>query len=214
MRSANEMKSKDYFLATFGNHEWRWSQYGEGDTRSILDKVSCMTACNLFKNGKLVYKPYRTAKIGSKRIGIIGVGYPSANGAGSYDNGVWTFNEYTFYDGDKLFAQVQKYIDELKSYNFDYVIVAAHMCKSTYESDSRYIARTDSLIKNTKGLTAVIQGHYNFATNAETISDKVGTPVLLAHESGANMNSFGRLRLRTNKVSSYLLDERSDLGVI
>lgn len=88
------------------------------------------------------------------------------------------------------------------------------MCKSTYESDSRYKARTDSLIKNTSGLTAVLQGHYNFATNAETVPDKSGKPVLLAHESGANMNNFGRLRIKGSEVSSYLLDERSDLDVI
>ena len=88
------------------------------------------------------------------------------------------------------------------------------MCKSTYESDSRYKARTDSLIQNTKGLTAVLQGHYNFATNAESITDASGKTVLLAHEAGANMNSFGRLQLKGNKVSSYLLDERSDLNVI
>ena len=88
------------------------------------------------------------------------------------------------------------------------------MCKSSYESDGRYYARTDSLIENTHGLTAVLQGHYNFATNAETIQDNKGNTVLLAHESGANMNSFGRLQMKGNRISSYLLDEQSDLKVI
>lgn len=167
----------------------------------------------MFKDGKLVYKPYRTAKIGSKKIGVIGIGYPSPNGQGTYKDGVWYYGSYQFYDGQKLFDQVQKCVDELKSNGFDYIVAICHMCKSTYESDSRYVARTDSLIKNTSGLTAVLQGHYNFATNAESILDKSGRPVLLAHESGANMNSFGRLQLRGSKVSSYLLDERSDLNV-
>lgn len=212
MMSAEQMNDKDYFASTYGNHEWKWGSAEE--TVSILNKSKSITACNFFKNGKLVYKPYRTAKIGSKRIGVIGIGYPSPNGSGSYSNGVWTFGEYTFYDNDKLFAQVQKYINELKAANFDYIVVITHMCRSTYESDSRYIARTDSLIRNTNGLTAVLQGHYNFATNAETISDKNGNSVLLAHEAGANMNSFGRLKLKGNRVSSYLLDERSDLNVI
>ena len=211
MVSATQMNNKDYFASTYGNHEWKWGDPNE--TINILNQNKSMTACNMFSNGKLVYKPYRTAKIGSKRIGVIGIGYPSPNGQGSYSDGEWTYDDFVFYDGDKLFKQVQKYIDELKAANFDYIVVATHMCKSTYESDSRYIARTDSLIKNTKGLTAVLQGHYNFATNAETISDKGGKSVLLAHESGANMNSFGRLKLG-NKVSSYLLDERSDLNVI
>ena len=212
MVSATQMNTKDYFASTYGNHEWKWGDPNE--TISILNKNKSMTACNFFKNGKLVYKPYRTAKIGSKRIGVIGIGYPSPNGSGNYSDGVWTFGEYQFYDNEKLFAQVQKYINELKAANFDHIVVITHMCKSTYESDNRYIARTDSLIRNTNGLTAVIQGHYNFATNAETISDKGGKPVLLAHEAGANMNSFGRLQLKGSRISSYLLDERSDLNVI
>lgn len=214
MYPANEMKSQNYFMSTFGNHEWRWSQYGEADTESILNKVSVsMTACNLFKNGKLVYKPYRTAKIGSKRIAVIGIGYPSANGTGDYSNGEWHYGSYTFYDDQKLFNQVQKYIDELKKAKFDYIVAVCHMCKSTYESDSRYNARTDTLIKNTTGLSAVIQGHYNFATNAEVINDKLGKKVLLAHEAGANMNSFGRLQFKSNgSVVSYLLDDRGDLN--
>ena len=216
MYPAQEMKEQGYFLATYGNHEWRWSTYGEADTEyDILDKlIGVTTACNLFKNGKTVYRPYRTAKIGSKKIGIIGIGYPSANGNGSYEDGIWTYGDYQFYDNDKLFKEVQKHIDTLKSNGFDYIVAVCHMCKSTYESDSRYKARTDSLIQNTKGLTAVIQGHYNFATNAEIIKDKGGNNVLLAHESGANLNSFGRLMLRKGTVTSYLLDERSDLNMV
>lgn len=212
MISAEQMNEKNYFVSTYGNHEWKWGDNEE--TISILNKSNSITACNLFKNGKLVYKPYRTAKIGSKKIAVIGIGYPSPNGSGSYDDGVWTYGDYTFLDDNKLFAEVQKHINTLKENNFDYIVIATHMCKSTYESDNRYIARTDTLIQNTKGLTAVLQGHYNFATNAEEISDKGGRSVLLAHESGANMNSFGRLQLRPGKVTSYLLDERSDLDVI
>ena len=214
MVSAQQMNEKEYFASTYGNHEWRWDTQDNRAIEDILGTNKSMTACNLFKNGKLMYKPYRTAKIGSKKIAVIGVGYPSANGVGDYSDGVWTYGDYTFLDGDKLFAEVQKYIDYLNSNNFDYIVVATHMCKSTYESDSRYKARTDSLIQNTNGLTAVLQGHYNFATNAETIIDKGNNSVLLAHEAGANMNSFGRLQMKGNRISSYLLDERTDLNVI
>lgn len=216
MYPAEQMKKQKYFASTYGNHEWRWSQYGEADTKSILDKLGCMTACNLFykKSNKLVYPPYRTAKIGSKKIAVIGIGYPSANGDGEYSDGVWTFGDYVFYDDTELFNQVQRHINTLKANGFDYIVAICHMCKSTYESDKRYKARTDSLIQNTKGLTAVLQGHYNFATNAEIIKDKDNNNVLLAHEAGANLNSFGRLRLKNNNISSYLLDDRGDLSTI
>ena len=215
MQPAEQMKKQKYFAATYGNHEWRWSQYGEANTKLILDKLNCMTACNLFdKNGKLIYPAYRTAKIGNKRIAVIGIGYPSANGTGSYNNGVWEFEDFKFYDDQKLFKTVQGYIDLFKQNKFDYIVAICHMCKSNYESDNRYKARTDSLIENTDGLSAVIQGHYNFATNAEILTDKGGNKVLLAHEAGANMNSFGRLKFSGKNVTSYLLDEKSDLNVI
>lgn len=216
MVPAQQMKNQRYFATTYGNHEWRWSVYGEANTEyDILDKMAgTICACNLYKNGKLVYRPYKTAKIGDKKIAVIGIGYPSANGTGSYHDGVWSYGEYQFEDGEELFKTVQKYIDLFKENGFDYIVAICHMCKSTYENDSRYNARTDSLIKNTSGLTAVIQGHYNFATNAEIIKDKKNNSVLLAHEAGANLNSFGRLQLKDDKVTSYLLDERSDLSVI
>lgn len=211
---ANQMNSKNYFVSTCGNHEWRWPLNDDISIENVLNKSKSLTACNIFKNGKLLYKPYKTAKIGSKKLAIIGIGYPSANGRETYSDGVWTYGSYTILDDQKLYNVVQSYIDEFKKNKFDYIVVVSHMCKSTYESDSRYRARTDYLIKNTKGLTAVIQGHYNYATQAETILDRSGKSVLLAHESGANMNSFGRLQLRPGKVTSYLLDERSDLNII
>lgn len=86
MISAEEMNAKEYFACTYGNHEWKWGS--EDETVHILNMQNSMTACNFFKNGKLVYKPYRTAKIGSKKVAAIGIGYPSPNGQGSYDDGV------------------------------------------------------------------------------------------------------------------------------
>ena len=214
MQPAIEMRNQKYFLATYGNHEWRWSTHGEANTESILNMCNCMTACNLFKNGKLLYKPYRTAKIGSKRIATIGIGYPSANGEESHSGNIWTYGSYTFYDGARLFSEVQKYIDELKANKFDYIIAVCHMCKSSYEGDDRYTARTDTLIKNTSGLTAVIQGHHNWPKEGEIIKDKSSKNVLLASESGANLSSFGRLKITDTSISSYLIDDRSDLNII
>ena len=214
MNSAIQMNEKQYFVSTCGNHEWRYPLNDDINIETVLNKSDSITACNIFKNGKLLYKPYRTAKIGSKKLAVIGIGYPSANGRETYNDGEWTYGPYTILDDEKLYHIVQTHIDTFKKNNFDYIVVVTHMCKSTYESDSRYNARTDYLIQNTKGLTAVIQGHYNYATQAETIIDKGGKSVLLAHESGANMNSFGRLQMKPGKVTSYLLDDRDDLNII
>lgn len=219
-----------YLAVTFGNHEWYASMGSTSTIINYLNRVNNMTACNLLLNGETVYKPYRAIKIGSKKIGIIGVGYPSPNGRDGTTNSVRTFDGYTFYDGERttslnpssaLYAQVQKYINMFKKKNFDYIIAIAHMDKysdENFNDDTRFNARADSLIKNTQGLDVVIPGHYNYPiTSTYTFTGLDGKSGLIVQEAGASLNSFGRLRFVFNDstpIKSYLLDSLDDLEVI
>lgn len=219
-----------YLAVTYGNHEW---YSAVGTTSTIIEyfnRVDNMTACNLLVNGEPVYKPYRAIRIGSKKIGIIGVGYPSPNGRDGTTSDIKQFEGYTFYDGAQttainagsaLYTQVQRYIDLFKNNGFDYIIAISHMDKyadEDFTADSRFNARADSLIKNTNGLDVVIPGHYNYAINATyTFTDLGGKSGMVVQEAGSSLNSFGRLRFIFNNsqpIQSYLLDEISDLEVI
>lgn len=211
------MSTNGFLFTTPGNHEWKW-QWGAGASKSmdILSRLKCVTACNIFKNGKTVFKPYRACKFGKKKLAIIGVGYPSPNGYGTFkQDDTWEYDGYTFYDGSKLYAEVQKYIDMFKKFKFDYVLVATHMDKFSeedYEDDNRSIARSDLLIQNTSGLTALLQGHFNYRLNPATVLDKNGNKVLICYDAGSNMDCFGRLRIKSDgTLSSTLITDRGEL---
>lgn len=211
------MTTNGFIASTYGNHEWKW-MWGEGASKSIeiLNKLKCITACNIFKNGKEVFKPYRALKVGSKKIGIIGVGYPSPNGFGDTSgNKIWSYDGYEFYDGQRLYDLVQKHIDMFKSYKFDYIFVICHLDKETEESlpsDTRCIARSDLLVQNTSGLTGVFQGHYNYRLNPQVVLDKSGNKVLIAYDAGSNLDCFGRLRIKKDgTLTSTLITSRSKL---
>ena len=211
------MSTNGFIASTYGNHEWKWN-WGEGASQSmnILNSLKCMTACNIFKNGKEVFKPYRALKVGSKKIGIIGVGYPSPNGFGDTSGDkIWSYDGYDFYDGNRLYEIVQRHINMFKSNKFDYIFVICHLDKITEESqssDTRCVARSDLLVKNTSGLTCVFQGHYNYRLNPQVVYDKDGNKVLIAYDAGSNLDCFGRLRIKKDgTLTSTLITSRSEL---
>jgi len=84
--AVNRYKEQDYFAVTIGNHEWNHaSSYTIWDADTAVncwkqmesDNVKRLVACNLFRkeNGVWVqpFKPFKTLKVGKKKIGIIGV---------------------------------------------------------------------------------------------------------------------------------------------
>lgn len=93
------MQGMDYFGITTGNWEFKWSPITTA--MSYLNKLSGygLMACNvndssgvpLYKGGiNSEFPGCKTLKIGSKKIAIIAVGYPSPNGFetyGNYDDG-------------------------------------------------------------------------------------------------------------------------------
>lgn len=226
-----------YIATTYGNHEWKFGN--ATTTTDYLRRMNNFTACNFIKNNgnfSSYNKPYRAIKIGDKKIGIIGIGYPSPNGKNdSYDgtNGIWYYDQYLFYDAtnDKskqeqkkaanssLYKQVQKYIDLMKRNNFDYIIAIAHMDNNRDEDfydDSRFRARAEYLLMNTSGLDFVIPGHRNYPTDPLFTTDLNGRSCMVMPEAGSGLNSFGRIKLKFDG-SGYeykLLRSISDLDII
>ena len=218
-----------YLAVTYGNHEW-YSAVGDGATcNGYLSRVNNMTACNLLSSGSTVYKGYRAVKIGDKRIGVIGVGYPSPNGRDGTTSDTRTFDGYTFYDAQQttelnptsaLYTQVQSIVDKMKASNFDYIIAITHMDKYADESftaDTRFNSRADFLIQNTDGIDLVIPGHYNYEIDSTySYTDRGGNTGIIVQEAGASLHSFGRIKLKFDGTapSSYLLKSQSDLEEI
>lgn len=227
-----------YLGTTYGNHEWKFGS--SSSSLSFINRLKMFSACNFFNsNGTLAgtyNKPYRTAKIGNVKLAVIGIGYPSANGSGSYNSSTqkWSYDGYTFYDSvnnastqqnraaanTALYKEVQKHIDYLKGEcGFDYVFVFTHMdryAKENFDGDSRFFARSEFLIYNTSGLDGVIPGHWNQWDDRITFTDKSGRNVQHFYEAGASMDYIGRIRIniKNHTIDNYLLDDRGDLNYI
>lgn len=223
-----------YLAVTFGNHEWKSSVGSASACVGYMDRITAMTACNFLYNNTVKYKPTRAVRVGNKKLGIVGVGYPAPDGRAdqgypTYED-IKTIDNYKFYDayrtGDSqpnsvLYKQVQKYIDEFKNNGFDYIIAITHMDKyadEDFDQDKRFNSRADRLIKNTSGINVVIPGHYNHPINeVYTKTGLDGNQGIIVQECGASFHNIGRLRFKfddANPIQSYLLDDRGDLEVV
>ena len=77
------MKELDYFAIVIGNHDWNWPNNGAWSAKGAIDAWGHLNivSCNLFKreNGewKQPFKPYKTIRVGDKKIAIIGIACPN-----------------------------------------------------------------------------------------------------------------------------------------
>lgn len=77
------MKELNYFAIAIGNHEWNWPANGTWSASGAIDSWGGLNivCCNLFhKEGgtwKQIFKPYKTIKVGTKKIAVIGIACPN-----------------------------------------------------------------------------------------------------------------------------------------
>ena len=210
LTAVNRMNSAGYFAATVGNHEYREGvnqDYGSRAVDNILKKFTgnseecSIVACNLFgPDGELVFKPYKTAKIGSKKIAVIGVaaaGFDSTTIASLWSG-------YSLVDGADLYNLVQGYLDLFISHNFDQVILLDHL--GLNGDGGRWVAGTNSVVQNTSGITIATVAHDHEARTSAIITDKDGNSVHRAAQPRCAFLYLTRIRIpSTGTVSSEYL---------
>jgi 2',3'-cyclic-nucleotide 2'-phosphodiesterase (5'-nucleotidase family) len=113
---------------------------------------------------------------------------------------------YTF-DGDltgeKLIADIQKYVDEVRSMGVDYVIVVGHL--GEYE-DVTEVWSAPFIAARTRGIDAFIDGHSHEVTPELKIKNADGKEVIIT-QSGTKLAHIGQVTIGTDgKISSKLID--------
>lgn len=191
----NAMNDIGYFASTIGNHEFKGG-YSVDIIPKVLNKCKSLCACNLFYKGtnKTVYPPYRTAKIGNKRIGVIGVAFPGFDG----DKDAWK-EQYDILDTDKLYVVVQKHIDELKQAGFDYICMVAHI--GTNGDGAREVAGTHDIVEHTSGLNIVFRGHSHADDESYIITDKKSNKVLFPAQPRCDFQYITEVKLTKEGIS-------------
>ena len=202
------MNHVGYDAVVLGNHEL---DYGIAQMFSITDSLNAPVLCANLKNvqtEEFPYPAYHIVRYGDVDVAYIGFTTTTSGTVTSLSdaqgNVLYSFMREEFY------INAQHFIDEARSKGADYVIALSHLGDS--QSDGMHPAST-SLIANTTGLDAVIDGHDHHIIEEMFINDKEGNPVLLT-SSGTNFQYIGKLTIDTNGEVRSALVSTSDSGIV
>lgn len=206
----NLMNASGYDFAVPGNHEF---DYGMNRFLQLANKLHCgYYSSNLIdlRTDELVLPAYKIIDTAGIRIAFIGVTTPetltSSTPAYFQDvSGKFIYGFAESANGQKLYRQVQKNIDLVRSKGAEYVFLVAHL--GLNGTAKRYSSA--EVIRHTHGLNGVLDGHSHEQIGGVLLEDCQGRPVLLG-QTGTKMQKIGRLEIKTDGSINYQLI--SDIG--
>ena len=187
------MNEVGFDVVTLGNHEF---DYGTDQLEKLGKEISSSTYINsnfcFNSNKSTIYEPYKIVEVGSKKIGFIGVLTPLTF---SKTYLVKVMDEETgnpMYDfrGEELEQLIQKYINELKEKNVNYIILLTHLGMGVEQYTS------DGLLSKLEGVDAVFDGHTHSVYNVKA-KDKTNAEIPIA-QTGTKLESIGKLIIKTD----------------
>ncbi|MBO6262574.1 MAG: bifunctional metallophosphatase/5'-nucleotidase [Bacilli bacterium] len=202
------MNEVGYDSMIFGNHEFDYGMdvLSERVNQFKGDVLSCNFKYIGNKENKFNdVKPYKIIKYGKKKIGYVGVTTPytivDSTPAYFKEDDKFAYS-FTADSAQEFYSCVQDNIDACYKEKADYVIVLAHLGEGEeYEPYSSM-----NLINNTKGVTAILDGH-SHKTISHDVKDKEGKNVPLL-ETGYQMSEIGQLTIKQDRtIESKLIDK-------
>lgn len=201
------MNRMGYDAAAIGNHEF---DYGIQRLKELADMAEFpLTACNIRytgsgENGLKDVAEYVMKEYDGVKVAFIGVTTPNAitssTPAAFQENGEFVYDLYREEDGLALAAKVQETVDRARTEGAQYVILLCHMgSKPEY---SPYDAV--SLIHNTNGIDAVLDGHAHTAVIGDPYPNRDGEDVILS-SPGMKLENVGELIIGKDGTISTVL---------
>ena len=213
------MNAAGYDLATPGNHEF---DYGVDGCMSAMEWADYpYVSCNFYHmedgvRSGTVLQPYSLFDLGDETIAFVGITTPETliNVPPAYfqdENGNFIYDIAGGEDGRALYDSVQKAIDRAKEAGADMVIGLGHLGEAY--SFTSWLSR--SVIANTHGLSAMIDGHSHSTIEGRTETDKDGCPVLLT-QTGEYFNRVGMMIIddETHAITTHLLEKEDLAGLL
>lgn len=203
------MNYMNYSVATLGNHEF---DYGVEELEKVEAELNCKYISINYcyrRNKTAIYPAYKIVESNGKKIAFIGVATPqtlSKTGLiTQYDNsGNLIYYFLTDNQSRELYQRVQSVIDKVKSEEkADYVIILGHL---GYGGDALEENTSIGLLRNIKGITAVIDGHTHLVYD-DKFPDKSGNNILIA-QTGTKLEHIGvvKINIQTGAVTHEMLD--------
>ena len=202
------MNEVGYDSMIFGNHEFDYGMDVLKDRVNQFkgDVLSCNFKYIGNKENKFnKVKPYKIINYGKKKIGFVVVTTPYTiiDSTPSYfqEDGEFAYS-FTGDTKEQFYTCVQDNIDACYEQKANYVIVLAHLG----EGDEYVPFSSVDLINNTKGVTAIFDGHTHKRLSHDVV-DKEGKKVPLL-EPGYQMSSIGQLTIKKDQtIKSKLVDK-------
>ena len=199
---ADVMRTVDYDAITLGNHEF---DYPVPHVAKLLKHIGAPVVCaNLYKQGskKPVYAPFIVKKYGKTKIAFVGATTPTA---------LYT-ETAAFMDGDKqiynlreddFFEVMQRTINKARK-KADYVVVLSHLG----EDPNRTGVDSHELIKRTKGIDILLDGHTHSVVQHDSVANIKGRNIAVT-ETGTKFANIGKVLIRGGKMTNELIPTKS-----
>ena len=197
------MNALGYDAATLGNHEF---DYGM-DRLMELTKMAeyPYVSANFTYKDEPVFDPYIIKEYNGVKVAFVGVSTPKTftsstptyfqDAEGNY---VYGFCEDT--TGEKLYAAVQKAVDDARAEGAQYIIVLSHL--GIEDTCSPWMST--ELIANTNGIDVLLDGHSHSVLDQVEVKNKNGEVVLMA-ACGTKLENIGYCTITTDgKISTGL----------
>lgn len=186
------MNAVGYEIAAPGNHEF---DYGMDNFLELVKKANfTYVSANFNKDGELVFKPYVIKEFDGVKVAFVGISTPKTltSSTPRYfmdDAGNFVYGFMQDETGEKLYAAVQKAVDDARAEGAAYVVAMAHTGNESSASPWRY----DEIIGATTGIDAYLDGH-SHDTEQVIMKNKAGEEVLRS-ACGDKLSGVGYLRI-------------------
>ena len=196
------MNTVGYDFVTLGNHEF---DYAIPRLLELTkEQKATVLCCNLIdlKTDRRMYKPYEIVDYGGTKVAFIGAATPysfnSSTPAYFQDekgNYVYSLCADTFFD------TFQNFVNDARLQGADYVVALTHL-----GDDVNYDPiNAHSLIANTYGIDAILDGHSHSLVPRLMLKNKLGQEVLYS-QTGAHFDNIGILTISPDgKITNELV---------
>ena len=204
------MNKMGYDIVELGNHDF---DYGASRLWELLDKAEFdVVLCNVSYTGKKEdhlkdIPAYTIRDMQGTKVAFVGVLTPETLTASTpayfQEDGEYVYDFSGGDNGKALAEKVQKAADDARAEGAEYVIVLSHL--GSVPENAPYDAI--SLIHNTRGIDAVLDGHSHSVIIAEAYPNADGEDVVLS-SVGTKMANVGELIITPDgEIHTLLLAE-------
>jgi len=188
------MNSVGYDFAIPGNHEF---DYGMKRFLEIKDMLSCgYYSCNFVDAyGEAVLPAYKIMTFGDTKVAFIGATTPETlssstptffkDASGNY---IYSFCEDK--TGQKLYARLQKTVDEVRKQAVNYVVLVAHL---GIDGSVPHWS-SEAVAQNVSGIDVIIDGHSHEVNPATLVQNKNGGHTIIT-QTGTKLQNIGQLTI-------------------